>query len=206
MGYIFTSTTHTPWLIPDERWNKFTGKTDRDAFRNSLYYADWALGQLIDAAKKAGYFDNTIFIITADHVDEFVEDSKHTPNQFHIPLLIVGPGIKPGIDNRVGSQFDILPTLIDLCGWQTSYAGMGRSLMDDTRIDERASLSIRGGVLDWITSHGWVSHNLEHRADVSNEMSGERAAIAEQHLLAAYQTAIQLQLNNHFIPGKDSQK
>ncbi len=200
MGFIFSSTTHTPWIIPDERWNKFGGGTDRDAFRNSLFYADWALGQLMDAAKKAGYFDNTIFIITADHVDEFVETSKVIPNQFHIPLLIFGPGVKPGIDTRVGSQFDILPTLIDLCGWSSNYAGMGRSLMDETRSDERASLSIRGDVLDWITSWGWVSHNLEKRIGTSNDMSETQAARLEQHLLATYQTAIDMQLNNRFLP------
>lgn len=201
MGYIFTSTTHIPWLIPDDRWNKFHGGSDRDAFRNSLYYADWALGQLVDSAKKAGYFDNTIFIITADHVDEFVENSQIVPNQFHIPLLIFGPGVLPGIDTRVGSQFDILPTLIDLCGWVSPYAGMGRSLMDETRTDERASLSIRGDVLDWITPLGWVSHNLERRVDSSSKMSPVQAASSEKYLLASYQTAIQMQLSNHFLPA-----
>jgi len=203
MGFVFTSTTHTPWIIPDDRWNKYGNGSDRDAFRNSLFYADWALGQLMEAAQKAGYFDNTIFIITADHVDEFVENSKFVPNQFHIPLLIFGPGIKPGIDKRVGSQFDILPTLIDLCGWNTTYAGMGRSLLDDTRGDERASLSIRGDVLDWIATQGWVSHNLETRVGLSNGITDESAAEMEQHLLAAYQTAIQMQLSNHFLPPGD---
>jgi phosphoglycerol transferase MdoB-like AlkP superfamily enzyme len=201
MGFIFTSTTHTPWIIPDARWNKFTGGTDRDAFRNSLFYADWALGQLMDAAKQAGYFDNTIFIITADHVDEFVEGSKFVPNQFHIPLLILGPGVTPGIDQRVDSQFDIIPTLIDLCGWTTPYAGMGRSLLDDTRTDERASLSIRGEVLDWITPDGWVSHNLEKRVGTSKEMPSSRAENLEQQLLASYQSMIQMQLNNLFLPA-----
>ncbi len=203
IGYIFTSTTHTPWIIPDAKWNKFTGGTDRDAFRNSLFYADWALGQLIESAKKSGYYDNTIFVLTADHVDEFAENTEFVPNQFHIPLLIVGPGIKPGIDTRVGSQFDIVPTLIDLCGWSGPYAGMGRSLMDDTRIGERASFSVRGEVIDWITDKGWVSHNLERRAGNSKDMKAEQAALLEQRLLADYQTAIQMQISNHFLPPGD---
>jgi phosphoglycerol transferase MdoB-like AlkP superfamily enzyme len=203
IGYIFTSTTHTPWIIPDSRWNKFTGGTDRDAFRNSLFYADWALGQLIDAAKKSGYYDNTIFVLTADHVDEFAENTEMVPNQFHIPLLIVGPGIKPGIDTRVGSQFDIVPTLIDLCGWSVPYAGMGRSLMDDTRIDERASFSVRGEIIDWITDKGWVSHNLDRRAGNSKDLTEKQAALLEQRLLADYQVAIQLQISNRFLPPGD---
>jgi phosphoglycerol transferase MdoB-like AlkP superfamily enzyme len=203
MGYIFTSTTHTPWIIPDARWNKFTGGTDRDAFRNSLFYADWALGQLMDSAKKSGYFDNTIFVITADHVDEFVENANEIPNQFHIPLLIFGPGIKPGIDKRVGSQFDIVPTLIDLCGWAVPYAGMGRSLMDESRIDDRASLSVRGEVIDWITNQGWVSHNLERRVGASTHISADRADSLEEKLLGTYQTVIEMQISNHFLPPGD---
>lgn len=203
IGYIFTSTTHTPWIIPDARWNKFAGGTHKDAFRNSLYYADWALGQLIDAAKKSGYYDNTIFVLTADHVDEFSENTDVVPNQFHIPLLIVGPGIKPGIDTRVGSQFDIVPTLIDLCGWSVPYAGMGRSLMDDSRIDERASFSVRGEIIDWITDNGWVSHNLNRRAGKEKDMPEERAVMLEHRLLADYQTMIQMQISNHFLPPGD---
>jgi phosphoglycerol transferase MdoB-like AlkP superfamily enzyme len=200
IGYIFTSTTHTPWIIPDARWNKFTGGTDRDAFRNSLFYADWALGQLIEAAKKSGYYDNTIFVLTADHVDEFAENTEFVPNQFHIPLLMVGPGIKPGIDTRVGSQFDIVPTLIDLCGWSVPYAGMGRSLMDDSRIDERASFSVRGEIIDWITNKGWVSHNLDRRVGNTKDMPEARAALLEKRLLADYQMSIQMQISNHFLP------
>lgn len=200
LGFIFTSTTHVPWLIPDARWHKYTGSSDREAFLNSLFYADWALGQFIEAAKKAGYYDNTIFVITADHADEFVEHIEYVPNLFHIPLLITGPGIKSGIDQRVGSQFDILPTIMAASGWNTSYAGLGRSLLDDARQDSRASLSIQGGVLDWITPQGWVSHDLTRRVGSSNGLSTQAADAMEQSLLATYQVSSQIQSNNHILP------
>jgi phosphoglycerol transferase MdoB-like AlkP superfamily enzyme len=201
LGFIFTSTTHTPWIIPDSRWNKYTSGSDRDKFLNTLLYADWALGQLIDAAKRDGYFDDTIFVITADHANEFVEKSEYVPNQFHIPLLIVGPGIKAGIDERTGSQVDIIPTLIDLCGWSTPYAGLGRSLMESTSIEERAAFTVRGDVMDWISNDEWVSHNLNKRVDSSPMLSSERSAEMEKKLLSTYQTTIQLQLTNHFLPN-----
>jgi phosphoglycerol transferase MdoB-like AlkP superfamily enzyme len=201
LGFIFTSTTHTPWIIPDSRWNKYSSGSDRDKFLNTLLYADWALGQLIEAAKRDGYFDDTIFVITADHANEFVEQSEYVPNQFHIPLLIVGPGIKAGIDERTGSQVDIIPTLIDLCGWSTPYAGLGRSLMDDTRIEERAAFTVRGDVMDWISNDEWVSHNLNKHVGSSPMLSSERSAEMEKRLLSTYQTTIQLQLTNHFLPN-----
>ena len=200
LGFIFTSTTHVPWLIPDERWHKYTGTSDREAFLNSLLYADWALGQFIDAAKKAGYYDNTIFVITADHADEFVEHVEYVPNLFHIPLLIVGPGIGSGADDRVGSQFDILPTLIDAGGWASAYAGLGRSLLDDTRKEARAALSVRGDVLDWITPRGWVSHDLTRRVGNSTGLKPDETDGMEQSLLATYQTTSQLQVGNRILP------
>lgn len=203
IGFIFTSTTHTPWLIPDSRWKKYTGASDRDAFLNTLFYADWALGELIAAAKKEGYFDNTIFIITADHANEFVEQPEFVPNQFHIPLLIVGPGIKPGLDDRPGSQVDIIPTIVDLARWKTPYAALGRSLIDNTRIGDRAAFTVRGNVIDWISKSGWVSHNLDRSVGKSNRMTQAEVDLYEKRLLATYQTTIDLQLQNRFLPLKE---
>lgn len=199
LGFVFTSTTHTPWLIPDARFEKFKGKSDKELFLNTLFYADWALGELIAAAKKAGYYDNTIFVLVADHADEFVDNASHVPNLYNVPLLIVGPGIQPGMDARIGSQFDILPTLVDLCSWQTPYAGLGRSLLDDSRPEARASLGVRGSELDWISSLGWVSHNLERPLGQSPGLSTAQATELQQQLLATYQTASQAQTHNKIL-------
>ncbi len=202
LGFVFTSTTHTPWLIPDAKFKRFTGGSDREAFRNTLAYADWALGELMVAAKKAGYFDDTIFVVTADHADEFVEQMEVVPNLYHIPLLVVGPGVQAGVDDRVGSQFDILPTLIALGGWQVDYAGFGRSLLDDARKEQRAALGLRGEVLDWITPNGWVSHNLERALGQSPALSAQESQRMQQLLLATYQTASQLQSGNRILPAQ----
>ena len=200
LGFVFTSTTHTPWLVPDARFQKFSGSSDREAFLNTLLYADWALGELIAAAKRAGYFDSTIFVVTADHADEFVEHAKEVPNLYRIPLLMVGPGVEAGVDDRVGSQFDILPTLIALGGWQVNYAGFGRSLLDDARKGQRAALGLRGEVLDWITGEGWVSHNLERSLGQSPGLSAMEAQRMQRQLLATYQSASQLQSGNRILP------
>ena len=200
LGFVFTSTTHTPWLIPEPKFRKFMGASDREAFQNTLLYVDWALGELIAASKQAGYFGNTIFVLTADHADEFVEHAAAVPNLYHIPLLMVGPGVQAGVDDRIASQFDILPTLIGLCGWQVDYAGFGRSLLDERRKDERAALGLRGEVLDWIGVNGWVSHNLERPLGQSPGLPAQDAQRMQQNLLATYQTASRLQSGNRILP------
>jgi phosphoglycerol transferase MdoB-like AlkP superfamily enzyme len=204
LGYLFTSTTHVPWLIPDNRWKKYTGGSDLDKSLNALYYADWALGEFIAAAKRAGYYDNTIFVLTADHTNEFVENVEYVPNLFHIPLLIVGPGIKSGIDDRVGSQFDIPPTIMDIAGWSADHAGLGRSLMDNTRINERAAFTVRDNVINWITANGWISHNLTRRVGASKGLAAKDLDEMEQNLLAVYQATSRLQLDNQIAPPNQS--
>jgi len=200
LGYIFTSTTHIPWLIPDDRWKKYTGGKDLDKALNAIYYADWALGEFIASAKKAGYYDNTIFVLLADHTSEFVENIENVPNLFHIPLLIVGPGIKSGIDERIGSQFDITPTIMDIAGWSADYAGLGRSLMDNTRLDQRAALCVRDNAISWITPKGWLSHDLTRRVGNSKGLPDKDLDAMEKNLLAVYQASSRLELDNHIAP------
>ena len=200
LGYVFTSTSHIPWLIPDERWKKYTGGKDLDKALNAIYYADWALGELITAAKKAGYYDNTIFVILADHTSEFVENIDDAPNLFHIPLLIVGPGIKSGIDERIGSQFDIMPTIMDVAGWSADHSGLGRSLFDNSRLDQRAAMGVRDNAITWITSRGWVSHDLTRRVGVSGGLSAKDSDEMEKNMLAVYQASSRLQLDNQIAP------
>jgi phosphoglycerol transferase MdoB-like AlkP superfamily enzyme len=201
LGYVFTSTSHTPWLIPDSRWKKYNGGKDLDKALNAIYYADWALGELIASAKKTGYYDNTIFILLADHTSEFVENIDDAPNLFHIPLLIVGPGINGGIDERVGSQFDIMPTIMDLAGWSADHAGLGRSLIDNSRLNERAALGVRDNALTWITPKGWVSHDLTRRVGNSAGLNAKDSDEMEQNLLAVYQTSTRLELDNQIAPN-----
>jgi phosphoglycerol transferase MdoB-like AlkP superfamily enzyme len=201
LGYVFTSTSHIPWLIPDDRWKKYTGGKDMDKALNAIYYADWALGELIAAAKQAGYYDNTIFVILADHTSEFVENVENAPNLFHIPLLIVGPGIKSGIDERTGSQFDIMPTIMDVAGWSADHSGLGRSLFDNSRLDQRAALGVRDNAITWITAKGWVSHDLTRQVGQSSGLSAKDSAEMEKNMLAVYQASSRLQLDNQIAPA-----
>lgn len=201
LGYVFTSTSHIPWLIPDDRWKKYTGGKDIDKALNAIYYADWALGELIASAKKAGYYDNTIFVLLADHTSEFVENIENAPNLFHIPLLIVGPGIKSGVDERIGSQFDIMPTIMDIAGWSVDHSGLGRSLLNNSRPNERAAMGVRDNAITWITSKGWVSHDLTRKVGQSDGLSAKDSDEMEKNMLAVYQASSRLQLDNQIAPA-----
>ncbi len=132
LSVMFSVSTHTPWALPEPRFKKFDGNSDVERFLNTMYYTDWALGKFFDAVKKSGYAKNTIFVLLADHASGNMAHPDMRA-QYRIPLLILAPNLEAGLDDRLGSQIDLIPTLIDLAGWQKSrYASLGMSLVDDS--------------------------------------------------------------------------
>ncbi|MCV5334742.1 sulfatase-like hydrolase/transferase, partial [Escherichia coli] len=68
---------------------------------NAVKYSDYALGTYFDKAKKSSYWDDTIFIVIADH-DARVFGANLVPvKHFHIPALIIGKDIQPRKDDRI---------------------------------------------------------------------------------------------------------
>lgn len=196
LGFIFSSSTHNPWRVPAKQWLKFPEDNEHNKYLNSLYYSDWALGQFMAEAKKHKYFDNTIFIITGDHISGFDAKPNHLPSRYHIPLLIVGPGIKAGIDDRIGSQLDITPSIIDMANWKTLHSSVGRSLFDDTDIDQRAAFCINGNIIDFFQNENWLSHNLTRPLDVHLANKPQTADTLEKQILATHQVVMKGMLEN----------
>ncbi len=195
LGYIFSSSTHNPWRVPAKQWLKYPEDNEHHKYMNSLYYADWALGRFMAEAKKHKYFDNTIFFITGDHISGFEQDPNYLPSRYHIPLLVFGPGIQPGIDDRIGSQLDITPTIIDIARWKTAHSSVGRSLFDDSDIDNRDALCINGTIIDLIWQKSWMSHNLNQRLNVHIE-GKQTVESLEQQILATHQVVMKGMLEN----------
>jgi phosphoglycerol transferase MdoB-like AlkP superfamily enzyme len=85
------------------------------------------MGDFFKKARQSPYWDNTLFLIVADH-DARVYGGLVPVRHFHIPALIIGPGVKPKSDAQVMSQIDLLPTLLSLMGMDTVHPMLGRDL------------------------------------------------------------------------------
>jgi len=201
IGFIFTASTHRPYQLPGEQWHKYPGSDQESQYLNTLYYADWALGEFFTAAKNAGYFNNTIFIITGDHVSGHRTRANDVESLHHLPCLVIAPQLVPSITTRIGSQLDIIPTIVDLAGWNVPYAALGRSLFDATSVGKRAAFAVRGNIIELINQQGWLAHNLTRR--LNSHFPGDPDAVdsAERELLAMTQVAETLMLRNRVYPG-----
>jgi len=182
MGFVFTVSTHTPYGVPDAKWQPYSDGTAKDQYLNSLFYADWALGEFFKKAKASGYYDNTIFILTADHVTGLSKNID-IPSQHHIPALIIAPGLAAGIDTHVGSQVDIIPTVIDLAGWQARHASLGTSLFEPSA--RTGAFIRRNSVIGRIEQDGVLLHNYEKRVHFKGKP--ESAELIQKKLLSSIQ-------------------
>ena len=203
LAVLFSSTTHNPFRIPGKKWEKFPHEAEKNKFLNTLYYSDWALGELINNAKQAGYYDNTIFLITADHISKFGNDNKSPKSRYHIPMLIVGPNIPTGINPNTGSQLDVIPTIVQLANWNNAYASAGRSLLGKTE-ENAIGLGVDGNIMSVFNNKTTLSHNLNKRLFTTPGTSNAAADKLEANMLALYQTTLSLLLENKiYHPNAD---
>ena len=81
-------------------------------------------------AKQSSYWDDTVFLVVADHNSRVYGDQVIPVDRFHIPGLILGGSIEPGSIETVASQIDLGPTLLSLIGFEGDHPMIGRDLTD----------------------------------------------------------------------------
>ena len=116
-AHMMTTSNHRPYTYPEGRID-IPSKTGRDG---AVKYADWALGDFLARAASKPWFDNTVFVIVADHQASAAGKTDLPLARYRIPLLIYAPKLfPPARDERLIAQIDIPPTLLGLLNW--SYA------------------------------------------------------------------------------------
>jgi arylsulfatase A-like enzyme len=94
----------------------------RDLYDGQIRFVDESVRALLQGLKRLGRLDNTVFIITADHGEEFWEhgSAEHGHSLYnellHVPLIIAGPPISARRISEPVSLIDVMPTMLDLAG------------------------------------------------------------------------------------------
>lgn len=137
LSVILTSSTHSPYNQAIDNYITFDFPSDySNELKNyliNLHYADKQIGNYIQFLKENDLYSNSIIIIVSDHEahDSYLNlplTLKHITKE--IPLYIINPPakiVRPSNDTI--TQSDIFPTLLDLTGIQSSWRGVGRSLL-----------------------------------------------------------------------------
>lgn len=193
LAFLYTASTHHPFFWAGDRWGRRPATSVENRYLNSLEYGDWALGQFFQAARTSDWYGRTIFILTADHIGGpgYGLKADDPSTLHHTPALILGPGLAPGVDRRVASQLDVIPTIADLAGWRTPQAALGTSLFRDPAVG-RGALCVQGSLVLRVEENGFVLHSLADRV----QSAGAASDLLERRLLSVTQAAYTLLRTN----------
>jgi phosphoglycerol transferase MdoB-like AlkP superfamily enzyme len=109
-SFVLTTSNHRPFTYPQKI--DIPSGTGR---QGAVKYTDYAIGEFLRQARGRPWFDNTVFVIVADHCASSAGRTAVPVAKYHIPLLFYAPKlIPPRAVDRLASQVDVAPTLLGL--------------------------------------------------------------------------------------------
>lgn len=136
--HIMTTSNHRPFTYPDGRIDIPSGESREGAVK----YTDYAIGDFIKRCSAKEWFNNTLFVIVADHCAASAGKTDLPFNKYHIPLIIYSPANIPSLKmERLMSQVDIGPTLLGMLHFNYSSKFFGYDIFKLPVGEERAFIS-----------------------------------------------------------------
>lgn len=132
---IFTISSHVPFIMPKKHQGKFEkGNTH---FYETVGYTDYSLRRFFNYAKKQKWYNNTLFVITADHCSS-VNHGKYKSKleEYEVPIILFDPNNDElkGITSKNLQQIDILPSILDYLGYNKKFVSFGNSFKSNENL------------------------------------------------------------------------
>ena len=125
-NFIMTTSNHRPYTYPD-------GKIDipsHSGRKGAVKYTDFAISKFLREAKNHEWFNNTIFVIVADHCASSAGKTSLPVEKYHIPFMIYAPEIiEPKEINTLASQIDFAPTIMGLLNMDYTSKFFGKDIL-----------------------------------------------------------------------------
>ncbi len=166
LAQYFTSGAHYGYECLPNRYGyeRFSDDEELDRYHNCLRMLDFFLRNLFEQYQRLGLYEDTIFVLYGDHGEGFEQErgrSMHGDTIWeeglHVPLIVHDPKQFEGGERAEGnsSQIDILPTVLDLLGYEVEggeYPGYSllrplpedRTVMSNCITNRRCMASVKG--------------------------------------------------------------
>ncbi len=211
-----TLSNHVPWALPEHHdLEAVSGYGRLDAHLTAQKYADWALGRFFRQIQGKDYYRDTLFVLVGDHgfgVDRQL--SAINLLTYHVPMLLLGEGLQDTWGKRrttVGTQVDIVPTILGLLGQSVIHQCWGRNLLNLPPDDEGFGIIKPSGGNQVIAliegDHILVEgpglapelgiYHLGKADDYTTVENPDRLSLMDRKLKAYIQTALAALLDNH---------
>ena len=132
LASVFSVSSHHPFEVPEKYIGKF--KKGPAPIVEVVGYTDFALHEFFDEISSSPWFNNTLFVITADHTNESIHpEFQNNFGSYSIPIIFFKPGSDlRGIKNRIAQQIDIMPTVLSYLNYDEEFVAFGNNLLDDS--------------------------------------------------------------------------
>jgi phosphoglycerol transferase MdoB-like AlkP superfamily enzyme len=128
---FFSLSSHHPYTIPNNLKGKFA--KGEIPILESVSYADYSLSKFFKSIENKDFFENTLFIITADHTGPPIENSYgNKVGMYKVPIIFYQKGIIPQRIQKTSQHIDILPSLMDYLNYPHSFFSFGNSVFSDS--------------------------------------------------------------------------
>lgn len=208
---LFSLSSHHPYHVEDFFEKKYPKE---DALLRSIRYTDYALAEFFKTAKTMDWYDNTLFIITADHIGRTkIKKYKTLAGVYQIPLLFFKPNSKlQGKNSQVVQQIDVLPTILDYLNYDEPYVAFGKSALDT--LTQKYAYMYGGGFHQILNDSLLLSFDQENivglfnykkdvllKNDIKN-IDTDVKSLLEKQLKAAIQVHHRAMIRNELLPKK----
>jgi len=125
-NFVMTTSNHRPYTYPGGKIDIPSG-AGRDG---AVKYADYALGKMLQEARKKPWFKNTVFVFVADHCASSAGKDEIDVANYHIPAIIYNlEGVPDQKITKQCSQIDLFPTLFSLLHWDYRSNFFGKDVL-----------------------------------------------------------------------------
>jgi phosphoglycerol transferase MdoB-like AlkP superfamily enzyme len=126
-AHWMTVSNHRPFSFPEGKIDIPNSFVCREAV---VKYSNFALKQFFKMAEKQSWFDDTIFVIVADHCASSSGKTELPLDRYRIPAFVYAPKfIEPRIYNQLVSQIDLMPTVFGLLNFNYESKFYGQDVL-----------------------------------------------------------------------------
>ena len=134
MTALFSASSHDPFVVPEKYQGRFP--QGERPLQQCIAYTDYALKRFFENASRQPWFNNTLFVITADHVSQQIDPFYCTTlGNYCVPIILYAPG-DPSLhgydEERVVEQIDIMPTVLNYLHYDRPYIAFGLDMLNGT--------------------------------------------------------------------------
>ncbi|MEL7498989.1 MAG: sulfatase [Planctomycetota bacterium] len=116
------------WVLENDQWKPLV-----QSYLACVSFVDSQVERVVDAIENSPHKDNTYIVLFSDHGFHLGEKDRYAKRSLwqdstRVPMMIAGPGIKPGVCDAPVQLMDIYPTLLELCKLSADEKLEGHSL------------------------------------------------------------------------------